>query len=765
MLEKDMNYDEINSPTRFSNPNSAMDFVNRLVQADESRSKVRAKVKGLLDGNPPYKSSELQKEGQSYRSNVNFRESEGYLAMAISAFYDVLSESSTYATVRVDMADEKAGEWSGIITEEFDKLQKADSDFDYTIQLSQHEMVLFGTGPMFFEDDSSWKCVPLKSNALYVPDGTKSNVNTWEVCAIRTSYNASQLYDFISDEEAAAMAGWKLAEVKRSIMNADPESQTSMNSKSWEYYQQQLRNNDLSYATKVNTVRVAHILFKEKKTGKISHIIVNETNPQDWLYFRKARYDNWQQAIHPMYYDKGDGFHHSVKGMGIKMFGVMEIKNRLKNGIVDSAFLRNMLLLKPGSVESMQNMGIIAKGPYGILPPNSEVIQQSISGVLDAPMAVDRDLDNTLSGNLSQYKQRIDKPGGNPRTATEIDAIMAQQSTLGKTQLNRMYQQADDLHSEKFRRATLDVDPVNEAQRQAKSFMDACKKRGVPKKAFEHCIVRATRVVGQGSQYLRSQTLADLIQMAGMLPEAGRLNLIKDYFAAKVGQAMVSRYIPEGEMSSKEQDQAAMAMIENGIIKDGIAPIVTSTQDHFIHAHTHIQFGGDSVKAIEKDPSVIHDVAALLAGICQHTEQHVQVMMMDPTQKQKATDLEGQLKQLEQITQQVMQQAQAASQDQQQAQAMTSKEQMAQQAFQMDQQRKNASVQADIERKNKKADQTMVLADAKTAAALKRSGVSHQQQVMQKEMSHQMDMSQQVAEAQHQLDQTQPPVAGGSAGA
>jgi hypothetical protein len=123
-------------------------LVQRLANADERRAQVRAKLKGLVDGNSPYSSGELRSKGQSYRCNINFRESENFLSMGLSAFYDVFSEAPTYANVRINASDANESEvYSRIITEEFDRLQKQDDNFDYLIQLSQHEMVLYRVRP------------------------------------------------------------------------------------------------------------------------------------------------------------------------------------------------------------------------------------------------------------------------------------------------------------------------------------------------------------------------------------------------------------------------------------------------------------------------------------------------------------------------------------------------------------------------------------------------------------------------------------------
>ena len=175
--------------SRLNDASSVQSMVKSMIRADDRRSKVRAKVKGLVDGNAPYSSAELQRTGQSFRTNVNFREGESFLNMGMSAFFDVFAEVPTYATVKINHGDANDSEkYSRIITEEFDRLQKKDGSFDYMMQLSQHEMVLYGSGPMIFEDGTDWRCKPMKNADLLVPEGTKSNAEEWEMCVVPVSY-------------------------------------------------------------------------------------------------------------------------------------------------------------------------------------------------------------------------------------------------------------------------------------------------------------------------------------------------------------------------------------------------------------------------------------------------------------------------------------------------------------------------------------------------------------------------------------------------
>ena len=412
--------------SRLNDAASVQSMVKSMIRADDRRSKVRAKVKGLVDGNAPYSSHELTRTGQSFRTNVNFREGESFLNMGMSAFFDVFAEVPTYATVRIKHGDANDSEkYSRIITEEFDRLQKKDGSFDYMMQLSQHEMVLYGTGPMVFEDGTDWRCQPMKSADLLVPEGTKSNTEDWEMCVVRSQYRAHELYKFIRNEKAAAKAGWTVDAARKAIMSAYPDTLSSNHT--WEKAQQELRNNDLSYSSKCDVVQVAHVFYREFPTdenpeGAISHCIIDERGENKEFLFRKVnRFASWSEVVHPMYYDKGDGQHHSVKGMGVKMFSALELN-------------------------------VIQMGPYSVIPSGYNVTQTNSAGVLDAPLAVERELEGLMQANLSQYRQRLEKQG-NPRTATEIEALMAQQSVLGKTQLNRYYAQLDILFAERYRRA------------------------------------------------------------------------------------------------------------------------------------------------------------------------------------------------------------------------------------------------------------------------------------------------------------------------
>lgn len=716
--------------SRLNDAGEVLELAKKLISADEKRSAVRARVKGLVDGNPPYNPAELRKLGQSYRTNVNFRESEGFLALGLSAFYDIFSEAPTYATVRVNYGTASDSEvYSRIITEEFDRLQKKDDDFDYLIQLSQHEMVLYGIGPLMFEDETNWKCKAVKCCDILVPEGTKSNVNEWTVCVVRSRYQAHELYGFIQNEKAAKATGWDVKAARKAIMEAAPENYGS-NRMDWEWHQQQLRNNDISYSSRSDVVLASHVFYREFPSekhprGSISHCIVDErgTGGESFLFRKVSRYENWQQAIHCLFYDKGDGTFHSVKGMGIKMCGAMEIKNRLRCALVDAAFARAQILLQPTTPDALNKTNIVQMGPMAILPAGYNVVQQNIAGALDAPMSISTDLEGLLQANLSQYRQRLEKSEGNPRTATEVDAIVAQQSSLGKTQLNRYYEQLDALFAERYRRASSKKLSSNmSGGKEADEFMKRCHKRGVPHAAMESVdYVRATRTVGRGSEYDRRRTMNELIAMVSMLPETGRHNVIEDAIASMVGYQNVERYFPSEKTDSTLQEQNQESAIENALFKIGAMIPVSDMDHHTAHAQAHLAFGVQAAQAIEQGGDIT-EIAATLQILIPHLGEHIAKIQTDPSRRGDGQVLEQQAKQLAQVAMQIIkevakqgeQMAQQQQQQQQQGPDIETQEML------RDQERKDSAHQFELKRKEEIARQELMIRDAKAAMEMRR---------------------------------------------
>lgn len=684
--------------TRMNNAAQVRDVVTRAIRYDmNERDRKRALLKGLVDGNPPYKRSLLVAAGRGDECNVNWRIAKYFLSIAQGMLYDVFSQAETYADVVLDgyKLEEEFGknlamrsfskdmipEWSAGVTEEFDRLQRRDSEFDFNNQISQGQSVMYGTGPMIFEDTLDWRPWAIESRTLFVPEFARSDLAKWEWAATVLEYTPDRLYGHIMDPDHAA--NWNVAETRKSIMHAHPLTRTGVMYQNWSWHQDLLKNGTFYYADQSKMIRCAHFYFREfpkdgEDEGRITETIIdldglsqNDSGSIEFLYFAHREYANWREIIHPMFWAHDiNGYYHSVNGLGLEMYSALEYENRLLCRIADDAFAPK-LFFKPTTASERERMSIAQVGRYGILPAALEMVQQHVQPFLQDGIAMSREIQNLVSSNLSQFRsQALQKQQGNPATATQINYEASEQAKMGATQLSRIYEQYDWLYAEKYRRA---INPkLTSSVRggaEAVEFVKRCKRRGIPKEALQ-CIdsVKANRAVGQGSAFLRQQALEFLLGLMQTLPEAGRTNLIRDVVAARTGQSKVDRYAPRGPnqdpgIAAQESD----AMLQVSAMKQGIPPVPVPTQNPMIYASTFLQAAQGAVQSIQQgaDP---HEGLAFLHVAIPAIAQHIQRMAGDKTREGAVKQMSEQLNEISSFADQAGAQLQKQQQEQAQMQ-------------------------------------------------------------------------------------------------
>jgi len=714
--------------TRIRSAQNTRDMYARAREAGDKRRRRDALVKGMVDGNRPFDQNAIEKGGQRYRANFNNGEAESFLNSATGAFYDLFSEVDRRATVKVQGDFAEAQDLADIIEVEFEALLKTDDSFDWSIQCSINDMVEYGIGPQVWEDPYTWRPKRWRHDELDVPDGSPSNVVDWERYFLTCNYRVDELYAYIADEEAASAAGWNVAAVKRAIIRAAERvsGKPWYGPGQWMDYQQWIRNNDISVGDWCERVRVAKFLYKEfpdeDGVSRISEAwVATEDTQDDFLFQETKTYDDLRQTITAFYYDRGDGYHHSVRGLGVKMFHLLTAKMRLQNVSVDAAFMRGALMFqnrRTGEAARGQ-LGITSFGPFAVVPDNLEYININSGGALDAPMAVMRDLDGTLASNLGQYRARLEKPEGNPRTAFEVSAELQKQSILGKTQIARFYQQLDEFYQEIYRRAiNPDQSKINYWQRQALEFQARCAARGVPPEILQTARISATRPVGQGSHYMRALALGQTVsELYPILPEDGKQRLINDVIAARFGKDHIARYNPAPEIRPYEQQQRWEAQVENDTLRNRGQVSITVYQNDTIHLQEHLGFASQAAQSLEQGANPA-DVLGVLQAAGQHCALHLQRLSANPTRKDEFKVLEAQWKALAKIADQLEDQLQQQMAQQAEQAAVAQQAQVVQDGTDPETQLKMAEAQRDMQIKEYKAKEQVRLKEEKQAADL-----------------------------------------------
>lgn len=693
--------------SRMSDANMVRDMILKGIRYDAtSRDWKRSRLKGLVDGNPPYVQRLLDEAGRSKDCNVNWRIARFFLNQAKGMLYDIFSESETYATVVLADESDRSVDMSQTVTEQFDWLQRQDEDWDFSAQQSQGQCCFYGNGPLIFEDPFDWRTWSIESKALVVPELARSNTNRWEWAGLIVEYSPDKLYAKIANPQAAQKMGFNVPVVRRSIMNAHPLIRTGSMYQSWSWHQDVLKNNSFYYADQSKAVRTCHFFFREfpekdEEEGRITECIIeldglaqSETGVLEFLFWSPKRYGSWKEIVHPFYWDHDlNGYHHSVNGLGLDMYSALEFLNRLYCRQADSAFAPK-LFFKPTTPSDREKMFPTSYGQWAILPAALDLVQQHVQPMLQDDIAFSREIQNLVSANLSQYRSTaLTKQQGNPVTARQIDYEASEQAKMGKTQLNRIYEQYDWLYREKYRRATNPkLTSSMRGGKLAAEFMDRCKRRGVPPEIVRKVeSVTATRITGQGSAYLRQQALEFLLGIMAMLPEVGRQNLLRDVIAGRAGQSHVNRYAPRENTDASMMAQQSDAMQQVAGMKTGTPPVLVPTQNPMIYATTFLQAAEGAMQAVQQggDP---HESLAFLELAIPAIQGHAQRMAGDKTRQQDLKAIEDRVQELSTFKDQVTAQLQKMQRDQQ---AATQKMQAMQQGVDRDTQLGLAKVASD----------------------------------------------------------------------
>lgn len=726
--------------SRLVDARCAYEIVNGLIAANQKRARVDSKVYGLVSGNPPYNKGELVKQAQAWRCNVNWRIAESFLNLALTAYWDVIAEAPSYAAVHVESDNpDESEEWSGIASEEFDKLNRRDTSLNFMFRRNHHDMVLYRCGPSMFEDTLTYKARPIECGNLLVPDRAKSCVDEWSMAVIRTEYRVDELFGFIRNPKAANLAGWDCPAVRDALMKAAPQGMWPLNGRyNWEWFSQHVRNNDYYFSTISESIPCAHLFFKEfpqdgEPVGRITHCIVLESEESDKFLFRKeGRFGSWQQIIHPFYYDTGDGTHHSVKGLGIKAYGALETYNRMECHGVDAAFWSSSMHMQAQDAAAMENLSVTTMGPYIWHPPGGNFLQVQMGQQMDGLMAVKQDLLNTVTSNLAQYRQGQMEKSGNPKTARQVSYEAVNQSVIGKSGMTWYFEQLDDFWKERYRRVmNPNLTMTHADYAEAKMYKDRCVKRGVPLSFLARADVRATRTVGYGSADERMQAMSRLLGRIPLYDEDGRRKILEDITKMDVGPALARRYIrPDATPSREIQEQAAEAQQNVAVMKTGLEPMVTPSQNPVIFAQVYLVAASQAAASLQQggNPSEIYtfiDIAG--SAIRKQLDRFAQ----DPSRKQAFDQLEKQWEELAKVhdqirkmleQQQKKQQAEQQQMQQRQQQVMTDAklDEIALNHKMMLAERKTNFAISDKERKSETA---RALSDASTASDIERKNV------------------------------------------
>lgn len=623
---------------RLKNVSAALSIFAGLRQADESSSVTRAKIDALFDGVPPYDPAVLKSTGQGSRTNLNFGEAQRHLDVAMSSYVDLYSSLERLVSVKINprAVFENKNEIQDVISEEVTETLRSLPEFHTNYLRLCAEFTKHGVSVAYFDNTTDWRFRVCGLSEFQIPRQSVASEEAIEAAVARRDYLLHELYKPIRDEEEATQLGWNAAEVKRVLLSNATTSSSTSNVNNWEDLQREFKNNDLYTGHRNTTVSVVHMWVREFD-GSISFYMFAENGPKEFIFREVSRYQQADHAYLLFSYGVGtNGTYHSVRGLGHRIFNHVQVSNRLRCQMVDSAILAGSVMLQPNSERDLEKLSFTVYGPYSVLSPGLDLMQKQPNDLSRTMEPALREMSNQLSLNvdlMSTYGPNVNSPYRN-ELQTEHDLNVA--SRLSGSTLNLFYTSWSRLLREITRRLFNGEDDVF-----TKRLLKRLENRGVTKdmiKEIDFDNTSAVRAIGSGSQANRMLALRDLNQFAGAFDETGRKNLIRDIVASRVGHDLVDRYVPM-QMEPRTTIHSKLAMLENGALDTGAEVPVMSDEPHIEHLSVQAPKLNELIAMIQQGQGELGPLLSQAMAYQKHIGQHAEYLAADPTASAEVAEL------------------------------------------------------------------------------------------------------------------------------
>ncbi len=651
---------------RIANCESARELYTRLYLEGQLRSSSWSQVRNQIEGGRPFDPDQLQRAGESFRTNCNFNDARAAFKRASVPYWKMLNEVPRKISLKLHSQSPHASEWAGIMSECADLW--FDEWTDYYMQFSgwADDYVMFGSGYVMWPDAETPRYKWAQAVQLMFPKRTKANVDEWELVCLKREITVDQLIAHVRDPETKRVsgeAGWNAGAIMKAIKLSQPGPNTTRYFDP-NYWQDMMVCNDLIIGGVWAPVSVVDIWAKSRDGKSVRHYIFTEkSDVQEYLYEADEEAENFKQIFGPVFYGVGsNGLIHSIKGFGVMNYYYATAINRTKCRLLDSAtFAMGMNFTQgddtPEEAPPVQNYSMINVFPKGLE-------QLKISPNLDTAMALMTTLKQNQDENNFQYNE-VKNSIAETDTATQAKLIAAVGSEMGTAMASiTLSQVAWNHYTEIMRRLCKKGSGDPDAQK----FQKRCRERGVPDAALfdTERTVKCGATPSSADPTQRLQTIIQAQQLLYNKPSANRRwldeQLANDLFGAEGGK---NALLPVGV----DSDPAArrQAMMENVDLAQGIALPAAPEDAHVEHLDEHLKPLEAMVQATQQGQQISPDHLVAFQSSIPHIGQHMQYLQQDETKVQEYKQLNARAHAVMSVMQGVMarlSRAHARNQDQ-----------------------------------------------------------------------------------------------------
>lgn len=671
--------------TRLKDAAAGRAAYDRMRTADEGSARTRTMIQAMLDGEPPYDQADLERQGLGELCNVNWGQGEQLLSVATSPYIDLLESVDIFITTPVNFGDVQArAEWETIIAEEFTRMLRNWPEFFPRYLYLIQQFLAHGVVVAFHDDDIDWRPQVAPLGDFLIPRQTRASDEEIEICSIVRGVPPHELFAKIEDETLAKELGWNVEATKKAIMQAAQKNVHTSTVNNWESLQREFKNNDIGFANSASAAEIRLVyMWVRELDGSVSQYIftekVGETGEgKEFLFEARSKYGSTSEAFTSFFYGIGtNGYFHSIRGLGSKIFSIVQALNRLRNRFFDGLLASSMMMIEPDSEDALQDLSLIHIGPFMIKPPNVKMVDTNAPNYGNSLIPGLNELNNLLQQQGGTYSTEAIFNAAKERTRYEVQAQVESLSNINIAALTLFYQPWERLLKEMLRRISRqDYFQQDAGGQYVMEFRNRCLDRGVPEEALlaiDPKRAKVVRAIGNGSSAARSAIMQQVYNLSQNFDPQGRQMAIRDLTRTIGGVEAADRYAPAPEQQRPPMETKT-AMLENNQLKQGEAVVVLPTEMHAIHLPIHLQEEEAIIQAIDAGQVAIEEAMPSLTKLHEHSSAHAELMQADPNYpqiKQRMQQIDEIIwngtKRLEKLLREQQEQAQVPNPEQQAA--------------------------------------------------------------------------------------------------
>jgi hypothetical protein len=639
------------------------------------RIELYAQIKGLIGGNPPYNPLDLAAAGLDHVSNFNDMSANALIERACLTYWNLLYNARYLIEIKLKYVDPATGKidpeathyanlmsqaWTEAVMEEWDS-------FLTNLCILQAQLVELGVSPIIWPDEVDPRWRPVELSKFYVPNQTQSDIDMMTTVCVESEFTVQYLWEVYKEfkDKKESDSPWNVNVIGKLLAGITGIDKTpgydGLGPTDKVEFETMLLSGDMSIDRFfANSVKIIS-LYQKEYSGKISHFMFPRiAGPntmgieEEFLFFEFEQYESWKEAMVIVTANPGALTIHINKGIGHKIFSLSQAKMMTENSLVDLSKWASTPMIKSGSLNTrdvdqikfypgvptnlgshelvQNNLGANLQGVVGAASHIGELLQRNISYSGSDPGQPDPD-----KGSLSPTQARLQATSEFNVQKNFISHYYSSQDRIFQGMTIKMLRSTETSAGYELKKAWFEKSADLGVPSHVLELIEAAVKAESKRYKMPRIMsVKATRVVGDGSQVAMLIGLQELGNIVPSFGARGSRRYQTDYICATVGPEHVDEYMSDNDTTDERSGGATIAMLENIALKAGETPLFSPDNDSRAHFVVHMQLAEQVEQQVKQQQMDAVQADSILRPLVQHLGEHLQHLAQSPFTQQLA---------------------------------------------------------------------------------------------------------------------------------